>query len=300
MSAAGIDEFGMLAENAAEIGLPWSGPPTVRRTTHEVGGGRSISALHWGSEPPRLVFLHGGGQNAHTWDTVLLALGVPALALDLPGHGHSSWRTDRDYAPSTNAAELAPVIRREAPEAAAVVGMSLGGLTTIALLSVAPDLVRRAVIIDVTPSTGSRVASMTTAQRGTTALTRGPAEFDTLEEMVERAVAAAPHRPASSLRRGVIHNTRRTPEGRWAWRYDRPAERVPDFDRLWANVSATSAPLTLVRGGDSSFVADADAEEFVRRSPSAAVHVVAGAGHGVQSDRPLELAGIIREAAGIG
>ncbi len=36
-----------------------------------------------------MVFLHGGGQNAHTWDTVILGLGVPALAIDLPGHGRS-------------------------------------------------------------------------------------------------------------------------------------------------------------------------------------------------------------------
>lgn len=298
MNASEPDEFALLEENASEVGLPWSGPPTVRRVTHEGGDGRTISALHWGAGSPELVFLHGGGQNAHTWDTVLLALGVPALALDLPGHGHSSWRADRDYAPSTNATELAPVIRREAPDAAAVVGMSLGGLTTIALLSAAPELVRRAVIIDVTPSTGRRVATMTTAQRGTAALTRGPAEFDTREEMIDLAVAAAPHRLRSSLRRGVIHNTRRTPDGRWAWRYDRPAERAHDLDALWENVSSTSSPLTLVRGGDSSFVTDADVEEFTRRNPSATVHEVEGAGHAVQSDQPLRLTRLIRMAAG--
>lgn len=294
------DEFGMLSENAAEVGLAWSGPPEVRRISHDVGDGRTISGLRWGSAPPRLVFLHGGGQNAHTWDTVLLALGVPALALDLPGHGHSSWRTDRDYAPTTNAAVVAPVIRAHAPEADAVIGMSLGGLTTIALMTAVPELVRRAVIIDVTPSTGLRVASMSTSQRGTTALTRGPAEFDTQEEMIEMAVAAAPHRPPSSLRRGVIHNSRRTPQGRWAWRYDRPAGPVADFSPLWEHVAAASTPLTLVRGGDSTFVADADVEELLRRSPSATVHVVAGAGHAVQSDRPLDLAEIIRAATGTG
>jgi pimeloyl-ACP methyl ester carboxylesterase len=294
------DEFGMLRENAAEVGLGWTGPPEVRRISHDVGDGRTVSGLRWGSEPPRLVLLHGGGQNAHTWDTVLLALGVPALALDLPGHGHSSWRADRDYAPATNAAAVAAVIRDQAPDADAVVGMSLGGLTTIALMALAPGLVRRAVIIDVTPSTGLRVAGMTTAQRGTTALTRGPAEFDTREEMIDLAVAAAPHRPPSSLRRGVVHNSRRTPQGRWVWRYDRPAGPVGDFSPLWDHLSAASIPLTLVRGGDSTFVADADAEEFVRRSPSASVHVVAGAGHAVQSDRTLVLAEIIRTAAGLG
>jgi pimeloyl-ACP methyl ester carboxylesterase len=53
-------------------------------------------------------------------------------------------------------------------------------------------------------------------------------------------------------------------------------------------------PLTLVRGGVSAFVTDEDAEEFVRRSPSAQVHLVPGAGHSVQSDAPLALASVIR------
>jgi pimeloyl-ACP methyl ester carboxylesterase len=68
---------------------------------------------------------------------------------------------------------------------------------------------------------------------------------------------------------------------------------------LWEHISATSIPLTLVRGGDSRFVADADAEEFVRRGPSASVLVVPGAGHAVQSDQPLHLPEIIRTTAGL-
>ncbi len=44
-----------------------------------------------------MTFLHGAGLNAHTWDTTILALGLPALAIDLPGHGDSSWRADAAY-----------------------------------------------------------------------------------------------------------------------------------------------------------------------------------------------------------
>jgi esterase len=78
----GLSEFGLLPENAEQAGV--AGPlPSVRRV--EAGG---ISALQWGDSSPRVVFFHGGGQNAHTWDTVIVGLGVPALAVDLPGHGH--------------------------------------------------------------------------------------------------------------------------------------------------------------------------------------------------------------------
>ena len=57
------------------------------------------------------MLLHGGGQNAHTWDTVILGLGVPALAVDLPGHGRSAWREDGDYGPRLNADTVASVLR---------------------------------------------------------------------------------------------------------------------------------------------------------------------------------------------
>ena len=83
------DEFGLFHENAAEYGIPYDGPPTVRREDIRFDDGRHLSALVWGDAEPELVFLHGGAQNAHTWDTVALALGRPLVCVDLPGHGHS-------------------------------------------------------------------------------------------------------------------------------------------------------------------------------------------------------------------
>ena len=81
------EEFSLLEENAREVGLPWSGPPRVERRFVEVEPGRRLSALMWGEGEPELVLVHGGAQNAHTWDTVALALQRPLVALDLPGHG---------------------------------------------------------------------------------------------------------------------------------------------------------------------------------------------------------------------
>ena len=136
------------------------------------------------------MFLHGGGQNAHTWDTVIVGLGEPALAVDLPGHGRSAWRDDGDYTaecPSQN-----PVLRDHAPTADVVIGMSLGGLTAINLAATAPDLVRKLVLIDVTPSAYQRFTQMTDAQRGTTALTQGERAFPDFASMLEATIARHP------------------------------------------------------------------------------------------------------------
>jgi esterase len=289
---ASLPEFALLAETARHAGV--DGPlPAVTRIQTQVDG-REVSALRWGTGQPEVVLLHGGGQNAHTWDTVVLALGRPALAVDLPGHGRSAWRADRDYTPWANAETLAAVLRVWAPDAEVVVGMSLGGLTTIRLARIAPDLVRRAVIVDVTPGVTQRHAKMTTAQRGTTALPGEDKVFPDFQAMFDRTVAAAPNRDRESLRRGVLHNARRLPDGTWTWRYDQL--RGGDHHPLWDDLSACTAPMTLVRGAESVFVSDADAAEFARRSPGLRTHVVDHSGHSVQSDRPHDLAAIIRQS----
>ncbi|MDY6999454.1 MAG: alpha/beta hydrolase, partial [Actinomycetota bacterium] len=164
---ANLSEFIFLKENAHQAGV--TGPlPSVTRLDRG-----PISAVKFGDDAARVVFLHGGGQNAHTWDTVILGLGVPALAVDLPGHGRSAWREDGDYGPKLNAIAVEPAIREWAPAAELVVGMSLGGLTALRLAVSNPELVPRLVLVDVTPSAPERHTEMTDAQKGTVALVGG-------------------------------------------------------------------------------------------------------------------------------
>jgi pimeloyl-ACP methyl ester carboxylesterase len=297
--AADYDEFGLLSQNAAESGLPFTTAPAVARRSFTVAPDQMVSAIVWGTGEPELVLLHGGGQNAHTWDTVALAFGRPLIAIDLPGHGHSGRRPDRDYGPWRNAEAVAAVLDQAAP-AAAVVGMSLGGVTAIRLASTRPDLVRKLVVVDVTPQVNDSTRSMSRADRGAVALVAGPPVFDSFEAIAAAAVAASPGRPRAAVERGVRHNAVERPDGRWTWRYDLfgelPASQF-DFAPLWADVSAITAPVMLVRGGDSKFVTDDDTAEFRRRQPELRLEVVPGSGHAVQSDQPLELTRLIREFA---
>jgi esterase len=288
---AGITEFSLLSENAEQAGV--AGPlPHVERVAAG-SGDREVSGLRW-SDKPRVVFLHGGGQNAHTWDTVIVGLGEPALSIDLPGHGHSAWREDGDYSPQHNADTVAPLVREVASGADLVVGMSLGGLTAIRLGAIAPDLVRELVLVDVTPSALHRYAELTTEQQGTVALVQGERAFPSFQAMLDLTVAAAPHREVKALRRGVFHNSRRLDNGNWTWRYD-TIRKVPDFDGLWDDVDALAAPVTLVRGGSSGFVTDEDAAELGSRAKHfRGAHVVENSGHSVQSDQPRTLIDLLR------
>jgi pimeloyl-ACP methyl ester carboxylesterase len=286
------DEFGLFSENAAEYGLPYPGPPAVRRVDVEVSPGRRVSSLVWGTAPPELVLVHGGAQNAHTWDTVALALDRPLLAIDLPGHGHSDGGPDGSLSVASNGEDLATVIAALAPDAVGVVGMSLGGLSSISLAAHAPDLVRALVLVDVTPGVNPEKSAPITA------FVDGPDSFANFDELLARTIEHNPTRTVSSLRRGILHNAVQREDGSWVWRYARfrMGERGrPEFGDLWGAVSDLTMPIMLVRGLAWSVVDDADVVELLRRQPTAKVVNVEGAGHSIQGDRPLELASIVSE-----
>lgn len=297
------DEFGLFHENIAEYELAVSPSPTVVRIAHRVPGGRNVSFLKWGSAAPRVVLVHGGSQNAHTWDTVALGLGEPLVAVDLPGHGHSDWRDDAAYSPASMAADLAEVIAEHAPQAELVVGMSLGGLTSLALAGHAPHLVRRLALVDITPGvTGAKAKAVLD-------FVNGPQSFASFDDLLARTIEHNPTRTVSSLRRGILHNAKQLDDGSWQWRYDRRShvrEAQPTADpvasdalaALWNVVSDLHCPLTLFRGSASPVVDDADVAELTRRRPDTEVVVVDGAGHSIQGDRPVELTGLLRGLLG--
>ena len=293
------DEMSYFAENAAEFGLELTGEPKVARVAVPIDGTRSLSALRWGTGVPEFVFLHGGGQNAHTWDTVALALGRPIVAFDLPGHGHSddagvTGPTD----PWANAADITAAMRSLTPGGAIVVGMSLGGLSAIALTDVAPELVRALVIIDVTPGvTPAKAAAIAS-------FVNGPETFADFDAILARTVEHNPTRTVASLRRGILHNARQTSDGSWVWRYRRPNGAAfsgdivrRDVSTLWDALSNNGVPLLFVRGTRvGSVVDDGDEAELRRRCPTAVV-VPLDAGHSVQGDAPIALAATIADFA---
>ena len=313
MDRVAYDEFGLFHENASEYGLELSAPPIVRRVDVEVTGSdgvaRRVSGLLWGERPPEVVFVHGGSQNAHTWDTVVLALGRPALAIDLPGHGHSDWRDDGGYTPLNMADEIAVAIREHAPGAVLVVGMSLGGITSMELAVRHPELVRRLLLVDITPGVNAQKA------KAVLDFVDGPQTFPDFQSLLDRTIEHNPTRTLSSLRRGILHNARQLDDGSWQWRYDRrshgrrvaaeaaaaaagqpvpaPDPAAETMSPLWDDFGAVRCPLLLARGGVSPVVDDDDVAEARRRQPGIEVVVVDGAGHSIQGDRPLELAALI-------
>ena len=252
------DEFGLFHENAEEFGLPFDGPPVVRRESVAVApDGRRLSALVWGTAAARArAAPRRGPERAHLGHR--RARARPPARRDRPPRSRALRPPRRGsvLSPRENAVDVAVAIRALAPDARMVVGMSLGGLTTIALRAHAPELVRKVALVDVTPGV-DRDKAAPIAQ-----FIAGPESFESFDEILDRTVEFNPTRSESSLRRGVLHNAIERDDGRWVWRYQRPRPGetrrddtedidVPaDFATLWDDVSADHRPADArARGG---------------------------------------------------
>jgi pimeloyl-ACP methyl ester carboxylesterase len=299
-----FDEFSFLATQAADNGI--AGPlPRAERLTLTLADGRTLSALRYGDTAPEVTFLHGAGLNAHTWDTTVLALGRPALSIDLAGHGDSSWRDDAAYVARMLAPDVAAALAAWTDRPQVLVGQSLGGLTAAAVAASHPDAVSALVVVDITPGVDPSAGPSRIR-----AFFAGPTDWASRDELVDRALAfglgGGSRRTAE---RGVFLNSRVRADGRVEWKHhfahlaaaaanagvDAPA---PDDGIAavlsasgWDDLAAVHAPVTLVRGS-RGFVTEADAAEFARRIPAATVVALDGA-HNLQEDAPIELARVV-------
>ncbi|MFF7292151.1 alpha/beta fold hydrolase [Microbacterium sp. NPDC008134] len=300
--AIDISEFSYLPAQAEALGVP---VPLVERLTLPLPDGRTASALRFGAEPPRVTLLHGAGLNAHTWDTTALALSTPLLAIDLAGHGDSSWRDDLDYTPRTLAVDVAAALDAWTSGPQVVVGQSLGGLTGAALAATRPDLVAELIVVDITP--GIDTSAGPAALREFYA---GPVDFATRDELVDKAISLGFGGTRPETERGVFLNTRVRPDGRIEWKHhfahlaaQALASPAPGnaaapsvlHETGWDDLAAVRAPLTLIRA-TRGFVSETDADELQRRVPNARVAVFE-ATHNVQETAPVELAEFVAAAS---
>ena len=291
---ATFDEFSLLRDNAEDAGLPWTAAPLVRRASANVDG-RRVSAIVWGDAPAEAVLLHGGAQNAHTWDTVALALQQPLVAVDLPGHGRSDWRDDADYGVQTMADDVAETVRALAPSASTVVGIGLGAPVGLLVADRLGSSIARLVLID--SASGVRTAASPDAAAPSQAAERVAAftahhRFATLDEMIDRTLAYSAGRGSRAVRRGVHHNAQQQDDGSWSWRWDprQRGERDYAFDATAAALARFGGPILLVRGELSDIVTDELASSFAAVHSDTELVTMIGAGHAVQGDRPVELA----------
>jgi pimeloyl-ACP methyl ester carboxylesterase len=246
---------------AADVEGPWSGPP--------------------------VILLHGGGQTRHAWKRTTELLGGEgylAIALDLRGHGESSWSPDADYRLQGFAADVR-ALAKDVGRTVALVGASLGGMSSLIAAGEAPRVDCSAlVLVDVTP----RIDPDGAARIGSF-MQSAPNGFASLDEAADAVAEFLPHRTRPSDTSGLAKNLRLGEDGRFHWHWDpgflNGGPRDMQEDRLEAAARGVKAPMLLVRGASSEIVSEEGAAAFLALRPDAEFVDVPEARHMVAGDR---------------
>jgi pimeloyl-ACP methyl ester carboxylesterase len=239
---------------------------------------------------------------ARTWDLVCLGLrnDFHCLAVDQRGHGDSAWADDGEYGTEALCTDLHGLVQELGLDDFFLVGHSMGGMVALTYAEAAAASLRALVLVDSAP--GERNPPPASPSQSSVQPNRvfdfmaGPAELDSVDDFVERAMAFNPARDRRLLRRSLLHNLRQLPDGRWTWKCDRA--RILGRDRsktaasrraLWDALDAVTCPALLLRGARSESLSDTVAAEFTAALPDGRWEVVPDAGHTIQGDNPRGL-----------
>jgi pimeloyl-ACP methyl ester carboxylesterase len=261
---------------------------------HIVVDGLRLHYLDWGGDGTApLLFLHGGGLSAHTWDVVALAMRrrFHCLALDLRGHGESEWSRSLDYTIDEHTADIVGFLDGLGIERVVLVGMSLGGIVSMSVALDHPARVAALTLVDVGPP-----ADPVGVARVNTFMKRAES-FASIDDAIEAAIAYSPKRDRRLLAWTLRRNLMQLADGTLTWKYDRRNRTTTEHvDRIIARnrelaerIEELACPMLLVYGERSDVLSAADAEAFVRRVHDGRIAGAPDAGHSVQGDNPAAL-----------
>ncbi len=112
-------------------------------------GGEQVHLRDEGEGPP-VVLIHGIFGSLHDWDrwAMLLSGHYRIIRFDLPGHGLTGPRRDRDYRIANDVAFVDAVVDTLGLSAFVLVGASLGGLISWEYTLAHPEKVTRLILMD--------------------------------------------------------------------------------------------------------------------------------------------------------
>lgn len=212
--------------------------------------------------------------------------GYRAMAVDLRGHGDSSWDDQGNYGHDSFLEDLLGVVAHCGLEKPVLIGASLGG--AVCLLAVGEGLVEASALALVDTAPNIEPVGVKNLRSFMTARPEG---FERLEEVAESVAAykGSGRRPKSL--EGLAKNVRIDEEGRYHWHWDPRFMHRPSSSENWeerrsrleACARRLALPTLLVRGGLSDMLSEKGARSFLELCPRSeyvsiddAKHMVAG------------------------
>jgi pimeloyl-ACP methyl ester carboxylesterase len=251
-----------------------------------------------------MLLVHGFAGHALTWDVFAAAMSphFRVIALDQRGHGDTDWASD--YSTESYVRDLTAFIHALDLQDCVLVAHSMGGRNSMVYLNRERERVSKFVIVDtgpeMDPGGGRRIMGGWQNNQDV---------FDTREEAFRQLRAVNPRPPLEHHRSRIYHSLKQLPDGKWTWKYDAKLRRggprpsgsqqqwaLDDWWQLWRNIQI---PTLLVRGEVSDLLTRELAERMGAANPHCAWVDIAGAGHSVPMDRPVEFEEAVAQWLGL-
>jgi pimeloyl-ACP methyl ester carboxylesterase len=288
------------AQHPEPDGVPRHDVPNGGRSGYTLIDDRQVHYLEWGyAGLPAVLCLHGGGQTAYMFEDLgaVLAGRYHVLAIDLPHHGDSDPLDE--HGPRAYSKTLPPVLEAFGLGNPALVGASMGGMTSIFLADSHPELVRAIVLIDVGHQLEDegveKIIEFLSAHES----------FGSLEEAADAIAEYLPFRNKPQDPQRLTRNMRQRPDGRWEWKHGihRRVQGPEGLARLrnWREVitgvedaaRGLRCPVLVLRGSESDVLSDEGAEAVTALIPDARLEVIERAGHLAAGDNPRSTVSLI-------
>ncbi|WP_281964042.1 alpha/beta fold hydrolase [Serinicoccus marinus] len=247
---------------------------------------------------PTVVFCHGLLGRGRNFTGIAKALqpDFRCVLLDMPDHGRSPWTERIDYA--TAAALLVEQLEHLAADGPVhLVGHSMGGKTAMTAALLAPHLVDRLVVVDISPTGSGEVSEFEHLLGSLLAL--DPSAVNS-HGQADRELAASVGSPA--LRGFLLQNLRRDPGTQtFGWqpnlevlRRDLPTITgdIPHEDRTF------EGRVLWIAGGESPYITEAHEGPMRALFPRTVQVTLKGAGHWVHSEQPEAFTATLRHFLG--
>lgn len=285
---------------------PAATPPTpawagYAQRTWSSSDGLDLWARDYGGAdgPARLpvICLHGLTRNSRDFEDVapaIAATGRRVLALDVRGRGRSAYDPNPiNYNPAVYAGDVASLMAEAGVARAIFLGTSMGGLITMTLATLRPDLIAGAILNDI----GPEIATEGLTRIGSYVGSGEPAA--SWAEAAERTRAingsAQPHLTEADWDRFARRTWREVEPGKLMLDYDPAIAQAfaaapagtpsPDLWPLFMAL-AINRPMLLVRGGASDLLAEGTAARMQALAPQMRRVDIEGVGHAPTLDEP--------------
>jgi esterase len=249
-----------------------------------------------------VIILHGLYGSSDNWYTIGRALADQheVFIPDQRNHGNSLHSADHDY--NIMADDLNDFFIQHNLQKAVILGHSMGGKTALAFGLKYPEKVEKMIVVDISPfgydeTSAPEVVSHEQIMRSLMML-----QPETLKGRKDADDRLQGHIRQEPVRQFLLKNLKRNHEGIFYWTMNLPVlqQHLPDIyasimpPDITGPADIPAFPLMFIKGENSGYLRKEEFDSIKHFFPHAELAEIAGAGHWVHAERPVEFLETIR------